>query len=613
MRLRTHKFRNICLKGWAGSLLLFGSSVLLPAWANSEGFQADKIFYGGPIISLDEEHPDPEAVAIAQGRIVALGSTAHIMKMQTDDTELIDLQGQALMPGFIDAHTHPILSAMMSQTLDLSGFTHKTSQQVIEALQEGVSAAGKGDWIIGYGWDPAQITDLQTPHIHWLDQIAPDNPLLILTQTLHTAFANSQAFERAGITASTPDLADGYFEKDSQGRLTGTVIEVGAIAQFRKVLPKYPLPAYEYLLTGQLEKYAQAGYTTIVAPGLQPVFPGYLQSYQRLANHSNTPVRSHVYLLPEEMDKDTGETGREVELSQLQEHTVPAFQVQGVKVWIDGSPYAGGMAMEQAYLENTFTLHSLGIPAASRGHLHYQSEQLNELVAKYHQQGWQVAAHVQGERAIDQFLNAVTYARQQEPAQEHRHRMEHCALITPAQIKRAKQLGVTTSFYIEHLSYYGDALYEQIVGPQRANRFMPMGSAMAELDHVSLHTDSPSSPVNAFHAMQTAVMRQSQSGRHVLGEKEKLTVEQAIRAVTINGAWQIFEENSRGSISVGKLADFTLVSHDLRQFPVERWQEVTVIDTYLQGEKVEISSWSWQKTAQMWQLAIDSLVHFFNF
>lgn len=576
-------------KYWVARIVLF--AFFIPLFfvgcreTHAPDNQADKIFLGGDIITVDENNPEAQAIAVYDGRITAVGSETEVLKFKGPQTEIIDFPGNTLMPGLIDAHTHPILSALMGQVVDVSGFSNNNPKEVMESLENGIKEASKGEWIIAYGWDPAILRNLKVPTIQELDQLAPDNPLLILTQTLHTAFANSRAFEAAGVTKETPDPKGGYFEKDENGELTGTIIEVEAMSKFRQATPKFPSAAYLYLLTEQLEIYAKAGYTTIVAPGLQPTIPNHIQSFQEVSEYEGAPVRSHIYPLHEFIDESDYQPN----------HGNNYFRVMGVKVFIDGSPYAGGMAMNEPYLDSDLTREGLGIPTGTMGHLNFDDEMLFSIVRNYHQQGWQIAAHVQGERAIEQFLNAVEAAQEHFPRQDHRHRMEHNALITSEQLERATELGVTTSFYIEHISFYGDALHEAIVGPERASRFMPMNSAKHLGQRFSLHTDSPSSPLDIFHAMQTAVTRSTQSGNYILGPDEQISVDDAIKAVTINAAWQIFEEESRGSIEIGKLADFTIVSQNIRKIPPENWTEIKIIDTYLEGNRVVHKKWTGRK------------------
>ena len=525
--------------------------------------QADKIFLGGTIITVDDNNPEAQAIAVHDGKIQAIGSETEVSKFRGSKTEVIDLKGNTLLPGFIDIHTHPILSAMMEETIDISGFNHKNQAEVMASLKKGIKEKGSGKWVLAYGWDPAILRDLEAPTLDELDRMAPENPLFIIAQTLHSGFVNSLALEAAGITKDTPNPEGGYFDKDENGELTGLIVEVGAMAKFSNATPKYPWAAYVYLLTKQMETYSKAGYTTIVAPGLGPIIPKHIQSLQEVAEHPNTPVRVFTYPLFDKLEKSDFKPAQGNQ----------QFKVLGPKFWIDGSPYAGGMAMNEPYLDNEFTRNKLGIKPGEKGHLTYDDERLSFLVNKFHKEGWQIAAHVQGERAAKQFLNAVAAAQQSFPRKDYRHRMEHNALVTSEQLKRAFRLGVTPSFYIDHIYYYGDALKEVIVGPKRASRFMPINSDKKGRPPIyytygfSLLSDRSASR-DACCSDPNYTLRE-----YVLGHDEAITVDDAIKAVTINAAWQIFEEDTRGSLEVGKLADFTILSGKLKKNPATRVEQ----------------------------------------
>ena len=579
---------GIVLSFFVSSLFIFGGKGI-----HAQQNQADKIFIGGDIITVDDNNPEAQAIAVHDGKIQAIGSETEVSKFRSSKTEVIDLKGNTLMPGFIDIHTHPILSAMMGEIIDISGFNHKNQAEVMESLKKGIEEKGGGKWVLAYGWDPAILRNLEAPTLEDLDQMAPENPLFIIAQTLHSGFANSLALEAAGITKDTPNPEGGYFDKDENGELTGLIVEVGAMAKFSNATPKYPWAAYVYLLTKQMETYSKAGYTTIVAPGLQPIIPKHIQSLQEVAEHPNTPVRVFTYPLFDKLEKS------DFKPSQGNHQ----FKVLGPKFWVDGSPYAGGMAMNEPYLDNEFTRNRLGIKPGNKGHLNYDDERLSFLVNKFHKEGWQIAAHVQGERAVTQFLNAVEAAQQSFPRKDYRHRMEHNALVTSGQLKRAFRLGVTPSFYIDHIYYYGDALKEVIVGPKRASRFMPINSAKQAGHRFTIHTDSPSSPIGVLREMRVAVTRNTRSGKYVLGHDETITVDDAIKAVTINAAWQIFEEDTRGSLEVGKLADFTVLSGNLKKIPPEEWKSIEIVGTYLAGEPTVNEGWSWWKISLMIQTA----------
>ena len=280
------------------SLLIFGGKGI-----DAQENNADKIFVGGDIITVDDKNPEAQAIAVHNGKIQAIGSENEVLKYEGYNTEVIDLKGNTLMPGFIDIHTHPILSAKTAETIDVSGFNHKNQAEVMESLKKGIEEKGSGEWVIAFGWDPAILRNLEAPTLKELDQMAPENPLFIIAQTLHSGFANSLALEEAGINKYTPNPEGGYFDKDENGELTGLIVEVGAMTKIADATPKYPRAAYLYLLTKQMETYSKAGYTTIVAPGLQPIIPKHIQSLQEVAEHPNSPVRVFTYPLFDRLEK----------------------------------------------------------------------------------------------------------------------------------------------------------------------------------------------------------------------------------------------------------------------------------------------------------------------
>ena len=212
-------------------LIIFGGNGVL-----SQENKADKIFLGGDIITVDDKNPEAQAVAVRNGKILVIGSETEVLKYEGSNTEVIDLKGNTLLPGFIDIHTHPILSAKTAETIDISGFNHKNQAEVMESLKKGIEEKGSGEWVIAYGWDPAILRNLEAPTLDELDQMAPENPLFIIAQTLHSGLANSLTLEAAGITKDTPDPEGGYFEKDENGELTGLIVEVGEMTKIEMAL-----------------------------------------------------------------------------------------------------------------------------------------------------------------------------------------------------------------------------------------------------------------------------------------------------------------------------------------------------------------------------------------
>ncbi len=537
---------------------------------------AERIFRGGPIVTLDPSQPSAGALAVRAGRIVAVGGELAVMRLRGPHTEVVELGGAALLPGLVEAHTHPVGRAVLAQWVDGAGFRHETRSAVADALRAAAERADPGAWVLAFGLDPVLVADYAPPTRAELDAIAPENPLFVLTQMMHVGYANSRALAAAGIGRETPNPRGGAFPKDPRGEPTGEIVEVPALGRFLAGLPRAPREAHRAAVDAQLRRYAEAGYTTIVNPGQVSLVAEPARLLQEAADAPDAPVRVHAFLLPDAfagfpLGPGFGST---------------RFRVRGVKLWVDGSPYAGGMATAAPYLDSALAQERLGIEPGSRGHLNYTDAELEAAIEAVHVRGFQVALHTQGERAIDQALGALERVLAKHPRADARHRLEHLALATPEQLGRAKRLELGVSFFTNHVHWYGAALRDAIVGPERAARFMPMRSALQAGLRTSLHTDNPASPLDAMAALATAVTRHTRADGEVLGATQRLTVDEALRAMTLDAAWQVFAEDEIGSLEVGKRADLTVLSRDPRVAPPEAIREIGVLETWLDGRRV---------------------------
>ena len=277
-----------------------------------------------------------------------------------------------------------------------------------------------------------------------------------------------------------------------------------------------------------------------------------------------------------------------------------------MKFLADGSPYSGTMATREPYLITKLTQDGLGFPQPPvLGHLKYPSaEHLYKAMLPFHEKGFQIACHTHGERAIEQTLEAYELLQESDKRPDPRFRLEHCGLITDDQLIKAKELGATVSFFIDHVYWYGQRLRDDILGPVRGNRFMPLASAQRTGHIWSLHHDSPCSPPGPFRGMRTAVTRMSRDHTHsstksnmatkskgdVIGPEQAVTVMDAVKAYTINAAWQIFHENIIGSLEIGKLADLVILSQNPMNTPDEELDKIKVLETYV-GGRLAFSTW----------------------
>ena len=546
-------------------------------------FAVDLIFFGGHIITMHEEDPLNEAVAIHNGKISSIGKKDEIMKLRTWKTKLVDLQGRTLMPGFIEAHCHPIATAILSQVIDISGFNSNSRSEILNTIRVAVKKASPGEWILAFGWDPVLVPDLHKPTLSELDSISTNTPIFILTQMMHHAFVNSAVYKAAGITIETPNpTGGGVFQKDNQGNLNGIIYEFSALQYILDKMPKTPQGTAELLLNLQYTKYAKAGYTSISVLGPVNIAGNPLQFMENLSNNGS-PVRSYVYPIKKQLDGSTYSNG----------YGNHFFKIKGVKLYMDGSPYTGGAAFSEPYLNTDLTLNRIGLKKNHRGSINFTEDSLLTTLTYYHTNNYQIAIHAQGEIAIQGILDAFTKILYKYPRSNHRHRIEHNALITKEQIAQAKQLGLTLSFFIDHIYYYGDQL-EYIVGSKRAERFMPIQSAISAGHHTTIHTDNPATPIDPFRAISTAVTRKTKNDKFILGKDERISAYDALKAITINAAWQLFEEQNRGSITIGKSADLVILSHNPLETINKEIKNINVISTWIDGKQVSHSLYTWK-------------------
>ena len=560
-------------------------------------FAVDLIFFGGDILTMDDNQPVVEAIAVEDGRITAIGTKENIIKLRTWRTKIVNLQGKTLMPGLIEAHCHPIATAVLSQVVNISGFTYNSRAEIMATISAAVEKASPGKWVLAFGWDPVLVKDLRNPTLAELDSISTEVPIFILTQMMHQAFVNNAVYKTAKITRNTPDPpGGGSFMKDVDGNLNGVIYEFSALQKILKKMPKTPQGTAELLLNLQYAQYAKAGYTSIAALG--PVnIAGYpLNFMASLSRNADVPVRSFVYPLKKQLDRSAWPSG----------YGNDHFRIKGVKLYMDGSPYTGGAAFAEPYLNTEVTLKRMKLQPNHRGKVNYSEASLLQTLTKYHNAGYQIAIHAQGEIAIQMILNAFTEIMENYPRPDHRHRLEHNALITKNQIIQAQKLGLTLSFFMDHVYYYGEQL-PQIVGPDRAARFMPLGSAFAVGHRASIHTDNPATPVDPFRVISTAVTRKTKDRGDILGPTERVTINDALKAVTINAAWQLFEDDQRGSITVGKAADFVLLSHNPLRIQPENIKNISALCTWIDGIKINISPWTWTNFKLLLLIVIDYL------
>jgi len=526
----------------------------------------DLIFIGGKVLTVDQNNSIQEAVAVKDGVIIKVGKREEVLSTAKSRTKIIDITNRTLIPGFIAAHEHPTLAAIFADTIDMSGFTFDSSEAMWSNLKTQIKNKEKGEWIFAMGIDPVLIPNLVMPSKKKLDAIAPDNPLFIVSQTMHSFWANSSAFEKVGINKDTPDPGLGsYYGKTDKGELNGFISEATAAAPFVDEL-KSPFGLIDRY-QNTLDDLRKSGFTSVASLGFN--LPPFLAKYAS-SNNLEPRIRQFIYLTKQELEylPDAVENGDDY------------YTILGLKLWHDGSPYTGTMALSENYLSNELT-DKMGIPKNHKGESRLSLKEFEDQIETYSEKGWQLAVHSQGDQSNREVLKGFDTMLDSK-GKLLRHRFEHCLLISHSALSKFKLLGLTPSFHINHIYYYGDALVENIIGDERAQLVLPVKTAFEYGLHPTLHADSPMFPTDAFSLMKTAISRQTRTGK-TLGIGQAITVQQALRTMTINGAWQLHMEDKLGSIEVGKLADFTLLNQNLYEYPIDQWDKIKIEQVWLAG------------------------------
>nr|MDP9165255.1 amidohydrolase [Actinomycetota bacterium] len=417
------------------------------------------------------------------------------------------------------------------------------------------------------GWDPLLQLGLPEPTLAWLDAAAPETPLVIVHNSGHKAYFNSVTARNLGLTRDTPDPKGARYGRDAAGELDGTAEESSAV--FSLIGGAIDAGGYPAMLLAECARLNRAGLTTCSEMAFDPMFRPALDALR-----GDLTVRLRTY----EMSAAAMST------TEVLDNGDDVVRQVGIKIWVDGSPWIGNVDLSFPYLDTAAT-RSIGVTPGSCGHANYTREQLTEIVAAYFPLGWQLACHVQGDAGVDTILDVYADALQRWPRPDHRLRLEHVGAISDEQLQRAHALGVTCSIFVDQIHYWGDVLVDGLFGAEHGSRWMPAGSAVATGMRISLHNDPPVTPEEPLRNISVAATRVAPSGR-VLGPEQRLTVEQAIRAQTLDAAWQLFADDAIGSLEVGKYADLVVLSADPRSVPPETIADLDVRATFLAGRRV---------------------------
>lgn len=542
-----------------------GSAALLPQSVFAAGDVADTIFINAAVVTMNPAQPEAQAIAVRAGRIVAVGSTNEITKLKGSATQVVDLAGKTLLPGFVDPHMHYTF-AFLDSWLDLGPFANHSMIEVKSKLVAGIAAAKPGDWVMGQLFDPTITPGEMAFSLKALDELSATLPIFILEANGHIAHANSAAFKAAGITKDTPNPPHGRFVQDAQGQLTGEIQETTAIGMFAKTAPHISGAQYLANVNNLFAFASSKGCTTLHDCGIGSIDPEGDLGVLRVAMTQNPPIRMSAYLVSTAMD-----TWKKMGLKP--DNSSEHLRINGVKAWVDGTNQGGSGFQREPYL----------IPSWKTGTPNYSQTDLNAVVRAAHDAGWQVGIHANGDAGIDMALNAFDAAQTQNPKRDMRHRIEHSTVCHPQQLEKMKTLGVSPSFLIGHVYYYGAVFRDHIFGVLRANLIDPCRTALEKGLRISLHSDYNCQPIEPLRYIHNAVTRNIRHTNQQLNPAETITVMQAIRAVTLDAAWQCQMDDIVGSVENGKCADFVILEKDPRKVPPMEILNIAISATWMNG------------------------------
>lgn len=572
------------------SMLILLTIILTITLTSCSREMPDKIFYNGKIYSLDDKNSIYEAVAVKNGLIYDLGTTDQLLKKYSN-VDKIDLNGAVVFPGFIDAHGH--ITGYGENLIQINLVGTQSQEQIAELVKQKAEQLKEGEWILGGGWDQNDWPDKSWPDHKILDKAAPKNPVALTRIDGHALWVNKKALELAGITKDTPNPDGGEIKKDKNGNPTGILID-NAMNLVYKVIPP---PSDEDLLhtilasTKELVKY---GITSVHDMGVNERT---IKAYKRLGDDGLLPLRVHIYV------DGIGETwNKYLEEGKLVGYANNFVNVSGIKLFVDGAMGSRGALMTEPYQDDP---NNFGLMLLSEDDIYKVAK---DALSK----GLQVATHAIGDSGNFIVLNAYEKAFNELKPEDHRFRIEHVQVINPTDVKRLAKLKVIPSMQPVHATsdmYWAEAR----LGPDRVKWSYALRMVLNDSKMIAGGSDFPVENPSVLEGIYAAVTRQDKSGHpknaddvlQLVKEKkwvlskhgikdpknfeggwypeQKLTIDEAIKCFTKWAAYSVFEENKKGTIEIGKWADFTILDKDLYTIPPQEILNTNVLMTVVNG------------------------------
>ncbi|MCA1065806.1 amidohydrolase [Rossellomorea aquimaris] len=522
------------------------------------------LLMNGEVVTVDSEFAVKEAVAILGNTILAVGTNEEIVRYAGEDTQVIDLEGKSILPGFIDAHAH--LELYGTNKLGVNGKEARSITELLGNLKEKAESTPKGEWIRGWGYNQNSLDEGRHLSRWDLDQVSTEHPIIVVRTCGHISCVNTSALDLAGIHSDTKDPDGGKFGREN-GELTGLLFEAAHMEMF--LLAHYSAEEVQEGLTLASMDYLEKGITSVHDAG--GYGPEHIRFLQKAVKEKR--IKQRVYALYGSLHDSPGMVEKGVQSGMVSGLGDEWMRIGPAKVFIDGSSSGPTAKTREPYTSN---------PVDS-GILYLDQEGLNESLGKAHKAGWQITAHAMGDKAVEMMIEAVRAALEQHPRDDHRHRIEHSGMTPPDLIKDIHRLGIIPIPNPAFLYEFGDG-YRKDYG-DRVNIMFPLRSFAESGIPFAIGSDSPITTLDPLYGIYTALTRMSKSGE-VVGARQRITLQEAIKAYTWYGAYASFEESWKGSIEAGKLADLVVLNESILLCEPERIRDLKVDVTIVDGKVV---------------------------
>jgi predicted amidohydrolase YtcJ len=533
------------------------------------------------IITLDEHNTRAKSLLVCDGIIEKIWDKPEPERSDVpmnDNIVILDLQGATLLPGFIDTHSHLLMYGQMLNYVDCRSPNNKDIEEIKNKIREKANNTKPGDWIMGWGYDDTLLKDKRHPARYDLDQAAPNHPVFIRHISGHFGAANSKALELAGINEDIVNPHGGFFTRDTNGKLDGVIHEIPALEYIFPVLPAPTSDEQIANIENAAKVYLSQGITTCTDAGVG-LDRGIeeLNAHIAAINSGKNPMNMRLMILHHLLRDGSpfsGYTANQLDF-ELKRRTKNKVSLDSAKLFQDGSIQGLTGALREPYF----------CDETIKGELLHGQEKFAEEIVDLHERGFRIAIHGNGDRAIGSILEAFDYVLSKSPKEDHRHRIEHVQTATSEDLDTMQRLGVAASFFINHVYFWGERHRKIFLGEERASRINPLADAVERNLLFTLHSDCPITPISPLFSVWAAVNRITMEG-NALGDNQKIDVLQALKSMTSYGAMLNFEEDTTGSIEIGKKGDFVVLGADPLTCPKMYIKDIPVLATIISGKVV---------------------------